>query len=95
MTIPSHRLGALEVGAIGLGCMSFGGSYGDASAFDPTAVIHRALDLGVTLLDTADAYGPSEAAVGAAIADRPPRGGRRRDEVRHRLRSAAGPTRQW
>ena len=75
MTIPSHRLGALDVGAIGLGCMSFGGSYGDASAFDPTAVIHRALDLGVTLLDTADAYGPSEAAVGVAIADRP------RDEI--------------
>ncbi len=70
MTIPTRRLGALEVGAIGLGCMSFGGSYGDPSSFDPTAVIHRALDLGVTLLDTADAYGPSEAAVGAAIADR-------------------------
>ena len=55
--MPTRRLGALEVGAIGLGCMSFGGSYGDASAFDPAEVIHRALDLGVTLLDTADAYG--------------------------------------
>ncbi len=71
MTIPTRRLGALEVGAIGLGCMSFGGSYGDASAFDPTAVINRALDVGVTLLDTADAYGPSEEAVGDAIAGRP------------------------
>ena len=70
MTLPTRSLGALNVGAIGLGCMSFGGSYGDPSSFDPTAVIHRALDLGVTLLDTADAYGPSEAAVGAAIADR-------------------------
>jgi aryl-alcohol dehydrogenase-like predicted oxidoreductase len=71
MAIPARSLGGLSVGAIGLGCMSFGGSYGDPAAFDPTAVIHRALDLGVTLLDTADAYGPSEAAVGVAIADRP------------------------
>ena len=75
MTLPTRSLGALNVGALGLGCMSFGGSYGDASAFDATAVIRRALDLGVTLLDTADAYGPSEAAVGAAISGCP------RDEI--------------
>jgi aryl-alcohol dehydrogenase-like predicted oxidoreductase len=75
MTIPTRQLGSLPVGAIGLGCMSFGSAYGDPSAFDPTAVIERALELGVTLLDTADAYGPSEAAVGAAIA------GRRREDV--------------
>ena len=71
MTVPPRRLGALEVGAIGLGCMSFGGSYGDSSAFDPSVVIRRALDLGVTLLDTADAYGSSEASVGAAVAGLP------------------------
>ena len=74
MTLPTRRLGPIEVGAVGLGCMSFGGSYGDAGAFDVDAVINRALDLGVTLLDTADAYGASEAAVGAAIRSR-------RDEV--------------
>ena len=54
--------------------MSFGTQYGDPSTFDAAAVINRALDLGVTVLDTADAYGPSEETVGAAIADR-------RDEV--------------
>lgn len=78
MTIPPRTLGrsALDAGAIGLGCMSFSHIYGD---FDPSAadaVIGRALDLGVTLLDTADIYGPhtSEELVGRAIADR-------RDEV--------------
>jgi len=45
MTLPTRRLGPIEVGAVGLGCMSFGGSYGDASAFDATAVIRRARPL--------------------------------------------------
>lgn len=70
MTLPTRFLGPLQVGAVGLGCMSFGGSYGDTAGFDPDTVINRALDLGVTLLDTADAYGASEAAVGAAIRGR-------------------------
>ena len=73
MTLPTRQLGTNGpvVGAIGLGCMSFGPSYGGAAGFDPTAVIRRALELGTTLLDTADAYGPSEEAVGAAIAGLP------------------------
>jgi aryl-alcohol dehydrogenase-like predicted oxidoreductase len=54
--------------------MSFGGAYGTEGGDDPTVVIQRSLDLGATLLDTADAYGPSEVAVGKAIAGR-------RDEV--------------
>jgi aryl-alcohol dehydrogenase-like predicted oxidoreductase len=78
MTLPTRTLGTsgLEVGAVGLGCMSFSGIYGGFEGYDPAEVIHRALDLGVTLLDTADVYGPhtSEQVVGAAIAGR-------RDEV--------------
>jgi aryl-alcohol dehydrogenase-like predicted oxidoreductase len=74
MTLPLRTLGrsGLEVGAIGLGCMSFSGTYGGFEGFDPDAVIGRALDLGVTLLDTADVYGPhiSEEVVGKAIAGR-------------------------
>lgn len=72
MTIPHRTLGAngLSVGAVGLGCMSFSPSYGGFDGVDPTEVIGRAIDLGVTLLDTADVYGPhtSELAVGKAIA---------------------------
>ncbi len=78
MTIPVRTLGTggLSVGAIGLGCMSFSPAYGGFEGVDPTEVIARALDLGATMLDTADIYGPhiSEEAVGKAIA-------RRRDEV--------------
>jgi aryl-alcohol dehydrogenase-like predicted oxidoreductase len=78
MTIPTRRLGAggPTAGAVGLGCMSFSGAYGGFDGVDPTEVIGRALDLGVTMLDTADAYGPgvSEEVIGAAIAGR-------RDEV--------------
>jgi len=74
MTISSRTLGAggLSVGAVGLGCMSFSPTYGGFDGVDPTEVILRAVDLGVTLLDTADVYGPhtSELAVGKAIAGR-------------------------
>jgi aryl-alcohol dehydrogenase-like predicted oxidoreductase len=74
MTIPERTLGPnrLSVGAIGLGCMSFSPTYGGFEGVDPTEVIGRAIDLGVTLLDTADVYGPhtSELAVGKAIAGR-------------------------
>ncbi len=75
--IPTRTLGqGLEVGAVGLGCMSFSPIYGGFDGTDPDQVIGRALDLGVTLLDTADIYGPfvSEEVVGRAIAGR-------RDEV--------------
>ena len=74
MTIPTRTLGANgpTVGAVGLGCMSFSPAYGGFEGVDPTEVILRAVDLGATLLDTADVYGPhtSEEAVGKAIAGR-------------------------
>lgn len=62
-----------EVSAIGLGCMGMAAFYGQASdEAQATAVIHRALDLGVTFLDTAEMYGPhtNELQVGKALADR-------------------------
>jgi aryl-alcohol dehydrogenase-like predicted oxidoreductase len=63
-----------EVSAIGLGCMSMGiaGTYTSSvkSDDDAVALIHRALDLGITLLDTADVYGDSERQVGKAIVGR-------------------------
>lgn len=78
MTLRNRRLGdrGPEVGAIGLGCMSFSDIYGGFEGHDPDVVIGRALDLGANLLDTADVYGPytSEEVVGGAIAGR-------RDEV--------------
>jgi aryl-alcohol dehydrogenase-like predicted oxidoreductase len=54
-----------EVGVIGLGCMGMTFSYDMETPRDEAisiSVIHRALDLGMTLIDTADAYGPGEAA---------------------------------
>jgi aryl-alcohol dehydrogenase-like predicted oxidoreductase len=68
-----RKLGRIgpDVSAIGLGCMSMGiaGTYTSSVRNDEDAValIHRALDLGVTLLDTADVYGDSERQVGKAI----------------------------
>jgi len=61
-----------EVSAIGLGCMPMSGSYGTAQDADGIDTIHRALDLGITLLDTADVYGNghNEELVGRAIRDR-------------------------
>ncbi len=62
-----------EVGVIGLGCMGMTASYDMETPRDDAtsiAVIHRALDLGMTLIDTADAYGPytNEELVGRALA---------------------------
>ena len=67
-----RKLGTLEVSAIGLGCMGmseFYGTHDDAQSLD---TIHRALDLGVNFLDTADMYGPftNEKLVGRAIKGR-------------------------
>lgn len=62
-----------EVSAIGLGCMGMAAFYGQASdEAQATSVIHRALDLGITLFDTAEMYGPhtNEIQVGKALADR-------------------------
>lgn len=79
MTIPQRTLGStspLTVSAIGLGCMGMSEFYGDGDPQEATRTIQRALDLGITLLDTADMYGPftNEELVGRAIAGR-------RDEV--------------
>jgi len=67
-------LGALDVGRIGLGAMSMSGYYGKEDLDDDQAIrtIHRALDLGVTLIDTAEAYGPyvNEELVGRAVKSR-------------------------
>jgi len=65
-------LGGLVVPALGLGCMGMSQSYGAADDDESVATIRRALDLGVTLLDTADVYGDgrNEILVGRAIAGR-------------------------
>ncbi|HET6436927.1 MAG TPA: aldo/keto reductase [Anaeromyxobacter sp.] len=62
----------LVVSAVGLGCMAMSEFYGAADERESIATIHCALDLGVTLLDTADMYGPftNEQLIGRAIGDR-------------------------
>ncbi len=62
----------LVVSAQGLGCMGMSDAYGPADDAELRATIHRALDLGVSLIDTADMYGPwtNERLVGSAIATR-------------------------
>ncbi len=61
-----------EVSAIGLGCMGMSAFYGGSNEAQSIEVIHRALDLGVTLFDTAEMYGPhtNEFLVGRALKDR-------------------------
>jgi aryl-alcohol dehydrogenase-like predicted oxidoreductase len=62
----------LQVSEEGLGCMGMSEFYGRTDEEEAIATIHRALELGVTLLDTADMYGPftNEKLVGRAISDR-------------------------
>ncbi|MEU2040183.1 aldo/keto reductase [Nocardia niwae] len=74
--IPTRQLGELAVSAQGLGCMGMSHGYGAADDAQSIATLHHALDLGVTLLDTADFYGAghNEELIGRAISDR-------RDEV--------------
>ena len=76
MTTPQRQLRDLTVSALGLGCMGMSEFYGSTDEQQGIDTINRALDLGVTFLDTADMYGPftNEQLVGKAIASR-------RDEV--------------
>ncbi len=97
--IPQRTLGTsgLRVSALGLGCMGFSEFYGDAAsraAVDGVAVIHYAIDRGITLLDTADMYGPytNEELVGRAV-----KGRRERVVIATKfgiVRDAADPTRR-
>jgi len=68
------KLGALEVGRIGLGAMGMSHGYSGAGSDDAESVrtVHRAIDLGVTLIDTAEVYGPyvNEELVGKALRGR-------------------------
>jgi aryl-alcohol dehydrogenase-like predicted oxidoreductase len=76
--VATRQLGGqgLEVSALGLGCMGMSEFYGQRDDAEAVATVRRALDLGVTFVDTADMYGPftNEELVGRAIAGR-------RDEV--------------
>ena len=62
----------LEVSALGLGCMGMSQSYGAFDDVESIATVHRAIDLGVTLFDTAEVYGPftNEELLGRALAGR-------------------------
>jgi aryl-alcohol dehydrogenase-like predicted oxidoreductase len=62
----------LEVSALGLGCMGMSWAYGTPNDAESMRVIHRALDLGINFLDTAEIYGPwtNEELIGRAIAGR-------------------------
>src|SRR5437870_361338 len=69
----NHRkLGTLDVSALGLGCMGMSAFYGSTDEDEAISTIHRALELGINFLDTAQLYGPltNEELVGRAIKGR-------------------------
>ena len=72
--LPTRKLGrqGLEVSALGLGCMGMSQSYGVPDDKESIATLHRALELGVTFLDTAEVYGPftNEELLGQTLAAR-------------------------
>lgn len=73
MTLPTRTIGPFQVSAIGLGCMNLSHAYGEKpDPADAEALLNRALDLGITLLDTAALYGfgENERLVGRAIGHR-------------------------
>ena len=65
----TRKLGDLTVSALGLGCMGMSQSYGQGSDEESVATINRAVELGITLFDTADVYGIgiNEELVGKAL----------------------------
>ncbi len=67
-----RQIGPLDVSAIGLGCMGMTPIYGEPDEAECIATVHRAIELGVTFIDTADAYGDgkNEELVGRALAGR-------------------------